>query len=816
MAAATQETRLTLPVKGMHCASCVNKVETALAGVPGVVEAKVNLATEKAQVVLRPEVSLEALRAAVRAAGYEVPEELPGEEATPDRERQAREKENRLLRLKFIVGAVLSTPVVIGSMTEFFPWAPDWLRSPWVLMLLTTPVQFWVGWQFHAGFIKDLRYRSASMSSLVSIGTNAAYFFSVAVTVWPRTFMGLGAARYYEVAAVLMTLIVLGRWLEARAKGRTSEAIRRLVALAPKTARVLRAGQEQDIPVSEVVPGDLIRMRPGEKIPVDGEVVEGASAVDESMLTGESLPVEKRPGSRVIGGAVNRMGSFTFRATRVGKDTVLAQIIRLVEEAQGSKAPIQRLADQVSAVFVPIVLVIAALTFGVWWVWGPQPAFLFALTNAVAVLVIACPCAMGLATPTAIMVATGKGAELGVLIKSAEALELLHKVNTVVLDKTGTLTIGKPVVTDLVATGEADEDSVLALAAAAEQGSEHPLGEAIVNRAKERGLALPPVSDFQAVPGHGIEARVEGRRLLLGNAKLMADRGVALGAAEAAARRFADEGKTVMYVALDRRLIGLVAVADVLKPEAGEAVAALKAVGVEVVMLTGDSRRTAEAIAREAGITRALAEVLPDDKAREVKRLQGEGRRVAMAGDGINDAPALAQADVGIAMGSGTDVAMEAADVTLMRGDLRAVVTAIQLSRRTIRIIRENLVWAFGYNVILIPVAAGLLYPLWGLLLSPILAGAAMAFSSVSVVTNSLRLKRFTPLTPALSPGRERIGEGEHSEEGMTMTTDPVCKMQVEPAKAAGSSTYKGTTYYFCALSCKETFDKNPEKFVGK
>ena len=812
MATANQEARLDLPVKGMHCASCVNKVEAALAGVPGVLEAQVNLATERARVLLLPDrASVADLRVAVRAAGYEIPEEVPGEAASADHERQARERENRLLRLKFLVGAVLSGPVVIGSMTDFFPWAPEWLRNHWVLMLLTAPVQFWVGWQFHAGFLKDLRYRSASMASLVSLGTNAAFFFSVGVTLWPHAFMGLGAMTYYETAAVLMTLIILGRWLEARAKGRTSEAIRRLMVLAPKTARVLRGGQEQDLPVALVIAGDQIRVRPGEKIPVDGEVVEGASAVDESMLTGESLPVEKRPGARVIGGTVNRTGSFTFRATRVGKDTVLAQIIRLVEEAQGSKAPIQRLADQVSAIFVPIVLVIAAATFGVWWVWGPEPAFLFALTNAVAVLVIACPCAMGLATPTAIMVGTGKGAELGVLIKSAEALEMLHKVRIAVLDKTGTLTVGKPVVTDVIAVNGTEEDGVLALAAAAEQGSEHPLGEAIVTRAKERGLALPPVTDFRAVPGHGIVAGVEGRRLLLGNARLLAEHGIALERLETEASRFADEGKTAVYVSLDERVAGLIAVADVLKPEAREAVAALKAMGLQVVMLTGDSRRTGEAIARQAGIERLLAEVLPDAKTREVKRLQDEGRLVAMVGDGINDAPALAQADVGIAMGSGTDVAMEAADITLMRGDLRGVVTAIQLSRRTIRIIRENLGWAFGYNVLLIPVAAGVLYPLWGVLLSPILAGAAMAFSSVSVVTNSLRLKRFVPRGTWSERGTQRPSGGV-----TTLAIDPICKMQVDPAKAAGSSTDKGHTYYFCALSCKETFDKNPEKYASK
>ncbi|MBI2555121.1 MAG: copper-translocating P-type ATPase, partial [Candidatus Rokubacteria bacterium] len=623
MATNIEQERLTLPVKGMHCASCVSKVEAALAGVRGVVEASVNLATEKATVRIDPgQVTVADLRTAVRAAGYEIPEQIAADAGTPDREREARERENRLLRLKFLLGAALSLPVLLGSFPQLFPWVPAVVRSPWVQLVLTAPVQFWVGWHFHRGFWNDAVHRSASMNSLVSIGTNAAYFFSVAVTLWPHTFMPLGAMTYYDTAAVLMTLIVLGRWLEARARGRTSEAIRRLVALAPATARVIRGSAELDVPVAEVVTGDLIRVRPGDRIPVDGEVVDGASTVDESMLTGESLPVEKRAGARVIGGAVNRAGSFTFRATRVGRDTVLAQIIRLVEEAQGSKAPIQRLADRVSAVFVPIVLVIAALTFGVWWLWGPQPAFLFALTNFVAVLVIACPCAMGLATPTAIMVGTGKGAEHGVLIKSAGALELLHKARTVVLDKTGTLTIGRPVVTDVVPANGMSADDLLALAAAAEQGSEHPLGEAIVARAKERGLGLPAVSDFRAVPGHGIEARVGGQRLLLGNARLLSERGVQLGGPQAAARRLTEEGKTAMYVALDGSAAGVIGVADVLKPEAARTVSQLHAMGIEVVMLTGDHRVTGEAIARQVGIDRVLAEVLPEDKAREIKRLQ--------------------------------------------------------------------------------------------------------------------------------------------------------------------------------------------------
>jgi Cu+-exporting ATPase len=740
------ERRLDFPVKGMHCAACVGKVESALKRVPGVREAMVNLATERATVVLAPEAAgLPALRTAVAAAGYVVPEEIAATPEAADREQAERAAEQRGLGLRLAVGVALSLPVLVGSMHHVFPWAPGWLRNHWVLFALTTPVQFWVGGRFHTAFLRELVHRSASMNTLVSIGTSAAYFFSVAVTLWPHRFMATGAMPYYEASAVLITFLVLGRWLEARARGGTSEAIRRLMALQPRTARVLRDGGEMDVPIGEVLVGDLLRVRPGERIAVDGEVVEGASSVDESMLTGESLPVEKGAGAAVVGGSVNRTGSFTFRATRVGRETVLARIIRLVEEAQGSKAPIQRLADRVAAVFVPIVLGIAAATFAVWWAVGPAPAFFYALANAVGVLVIACPCAMGLATPTAIMAGTGRGAELGILIKSAEALEQLHRVRTVVFDKTGTLTVGRPRVTDVVATAGTAEDEVLALAAAAEQGSEHPLGEAIVGAAKSRGLALPPVTEFRAVPGQGVDALAEDGRILLGNARMMTERGIDVAALAAHAARVAGEGKTSVYVAFGGEALGLVAVADVLKPEARGAVAALKALGLDVAMLTGDARSTGEAVARQAGIDRVLAEILPDQKAAEIKRLQAEGRLVAMVGDGINDAPALAQADVGLAMGSGTDVAIDAADVTLMRGDLQGVVTALALSRRTIRIIKENLGWAFGYNLVLVPVAAGVLYPVAGVLLSPVLAGAAMALSSVSVVANSLRLKRFSP-----------------------------------------------------------------------
>jgi P-type Cu+ transporter len=751
MGAPERMTRVDFPVQGMHCAACVGKVERALQAVPGVEEANANLATGRATVWARPEATqLRFLRRAVEGAGYAVPEEIGRTPESEDRERAARASEDRSLRAKALIGAALSLPVVIGSMHEIFTWAPAWLGNPLLLWLLTTPVQFWVGGQFHAGFVRDLRRRSASMDTLVSLGTNAAYFFSVAVTLWPHAFMAAGAMHYFEVSALLMTFLVTGRWLEARARGGTSEAIRRLMDLSPRTARVLRDGQELDVPVARIAMGDTVRIRPGERVPVDGEVIEGASSVDESMLTGESLPVEKRPGSSVVGGSVNRTGSVTFRATRVGSHTVLARIIRLVEEAQGSKAPIQRIADRVAAVFVPVVLVIAGVTFGA-WVWlGPEPALVWAISSAVGVLVIACPCAMGLATPTAIMVGTGRGAELGVLIRSAAALELLDKLEIVIFDKTGTLTVGRPAVKEVVPSLGREETDVLAPAAAVEQGSEHPLGEAIGDEAKRRGLALPPLTGFRALPGFGVEAEDAAGHIVLGHARFMMARGIDISALEPRARELAAAGKTTVFVAAAGNLLGLIAVADRLKPEARAAVAALKALGVDVVMLTGDARSTAEAIARDAGIERVLAEVLPDGKAAEIKRLQEDGRLVAMVGDGINDAPALAQAVVGIAMGSGTDVAMEASDVTLMRGNLLGVVAAVLLSRQTIRIIRENLAWAFGYNLLLLPVAAGALYPLWGITLSPILAGLAMALSSLSVVANSLRLRRFTPEPPGL------------------------------------------------------------------
>ncbi|HYB71509.1 MAG TPA: heavy metal translocating P-type ATPase, partial [Candidatus Bathyarchaeia archaeon] len=561
--------RLDLPVRGMHCAACVGKVEEALRAVPGVTAATANLATERATVAVGPTPPpLSALRAAVAAVGYEIPDDIAVTPESRGREQIARDREIRRLRTKLVVGAILSASVLIGSMPEIFPWAPAWLGNRWLLWALTTPVQFWVGGQFHRAFLRELRHRSGSMSTLVSIGTSAAYFFSAAVTVWPHAFMAAGGMPYFEASALLMTFLVLGRWLEARARGGTSEAIRRLLALQPRTARRLEGSAEHDVPIDQVVPGDLLRVRPGERVAADGVVVEGASSVDESMLTGESLPVAKQPGAAVIGGSINRTGSFTLRTTRVGRDTVLAQIVRLVEEAQGSKAPIQRLADRIAAVFVPIVLGLAALTFAVWLWWGPAPVFFHALTNAVGVLVIACPCAMGLATPTAVMVGTGRGAQLGVLIKSAGALELLQRVQVVVLDKTGTLTVGRPHVTDVIAVPGLEPDSVLALAAAVEQGSEHPLGEAIIGEAKTRGLAIPPVGEFQAVPGEGVEGATEDGRVLLGAARLLESRGVEVGVLRAPAAMLAREGKSIVYVAKAGQVHGVIAVADVPKPEA--------------------------------------------------------------------------------------------------------------------------------------------------------------------------------------------------------------------------------------------------------
>ena len=814
-------------VEGMTCASCVARVEKALSEMEGVVSADVNLATERATITFNPEqTSYEKMARAVDAAGYTLVATAEGEEAL-DRERRRRERETRLLKIKLIYSAASAAVIMFLSMAGMhIPGLQDIPERTMFIILfaLATPVQFWPGLTFYRAAFKAARHGTTDMNTLIAVGTTAAYAYSVVATFFPSFISGTGLelAVYYDASATIIALILLGRFLEARAKGRTSEAIRRLMDLQAHTARVLRDGEEVDIPVEEVRVGDIVVVRPGEKIPVDGTVTAGHSAVDESMLTGEPLPVEKGEGDEVTGATVNGTGSFRFRVTRVGSDTVLAQIIKLVEEAQGSKAPIQRLADKVASVFVPVVIGIAALTFLVWLLAGPEPSFNFALINFVAVLVIACPCALGLATPTAIMVGTGKGAEEGILIKGGEILETAGRLDVVVFDKTGTLTWGKPVVTDVKSVNGQGEDELLALAASVERGSEHPLAETLVEEARSRGLDLGEASDFQAVPGRGVVARMEGTEVRLGNAAFMGESGADLGELEAGAEELAREGKTVIYALSGGELMGFVAVADTLKPMAAETVQALRELGVEVVMLSGDRRSTAETIARQVGVDRVLAEVLPADKAAEVARIQSEGKVVAMVGDGINDAPALAQADIGIAIGTGTDVALETSDITLISEDLRKVATAIKLSRATLRTIKQNLFWAFIYNVIGIPIAAGVLYPVWGVLLNPIYAAAAMAFSSVSVISNSLRLKRFSetrrgpgkqgdPDMSETRPEEMRRGEGA---EMMGKAKDPVCGMIIKKKDAAATSEYQGKTIYFCNKKCKEEFDKDPEKYA--
>jgi P-type Cu+ transporter len=753
----------TYAVRGMHCASCVKKVEDALLGVEGVERAQVNLATEHATVTAPPTIEVDSLRRAVAGAGYELTREVEAGEEVQDEEAQERARVERDLRIRMIFALAVGAVLMVLAQAGDIPGLSD-IRMRYINVisfLLATPVQFWAGWQFYRGAWQVGKHRSTDMNTLIAVGTSAAYFYSVVATFWPgliESAEGVMAEVYFETAAIIIGLVLLGRWLEARAKGQTSAAIKRLMGLRAKTARVLRDGEEVDVPIEDVVPGDVVIVRPGETIPVDGIVVEGRSAVDESMLTGESIPVEKSPDDEVFGATINKTGSFRFRATKVGKDSALAQIIRLVQEAQGSKAPVQRLADVIASYFVPAVIAIAAGTFLVWLAFGPEPAFTYALLNAVAVLIIACPCALGLATPTAIMVGTGKGAELGVLIRGGEALEQAHKVDTVVFDKTGTITEGKPSVTDVIVANGLPDDELVRLAASAERGSEHPLGEAIVREANERGLTLADAKDFNAVPGHGVEASVEGRRLVLGNLKLMQERALSLNGLAPKIDTLAQEGKTPMLVSVDGQVAGVIAVADTVKPGAREAVKELQRMKIEVVLLTGDNRRTAEAVARQAGIERVVAEVLPEQKVEQVRALQAKGKTVAMVGDGINDAPALAQADAGIAIGTGTDVAIEASDITLIRGDPRGVATSIRLSKQTMRIIRQNLFWAFAYNVALIPVAAGVLYPVFsdsgvpGWLepvlgeygfLNPMLAAGAMAFSSVSVMLNSLRLRGF-------------------------------------------------------------------------
>ncbi|MDX1664855.1 MAG: heavy metal translocating P-type ATPase [Candidatus Promineifilaceae bacterium] len=765
--------KVELPVTGMTCANCANTIERRLNKVEGVLDAHVNFASEKAIVEYAPgTVTHHELVAAVRKAGYDVVE-VEGEEEMADAEAEARQAEIRHQWRRFLVGAIFSLPLLIFSMGRDLGIVGMWAHADWVgwlFMALATPVQFYVGYDYYVGAANALRNRAANMDVLVAMGTSVAYFYGVAVLI-AQTFLDtniLGEHVYFETAAVIITLVVLGKLLEARAKGQTSEAIKKLMSLQAKTARVVRDGEEVDIPIAEVAHGDVVIVRPGEKIPVDGVVVSGHSTVDESMITGESLPVEKEPGDEVTGATINRQGLLKFEATRVGRETALAQIIRLVEQAQGSKAPIQRVVDQVSAYFVPAVITIALLTFTIWIFAGA--GFVAALLRLIAVLVIACPCAMGLATPTSIMVGIGKGADYGILFKNSAALERAHRLTAIVLDKTGTITKGEPTVADIVVaegialaplvaaggappglSGGADgsggrRQELLRLAASAERGSEHPLGEAIVRAAEAEGLQLSEPLDFEGIAGHGIHARVDGRDVLLGNRRLMEREQVDVGPLAAEADALQRQAKTAMWMAVDGRAAGIIAVADVIKEGSPAAIGRMHELGLTVVMMTGDNQETAEAIAAEVGLDRVFAEVLPGEKAAHVARLQEEGYVVGMVGDGINDAPALAQADVGMAIGTGTDVAMETADVTLMRGDLRSVPQAIHLSRATMRNIRENLIWAFGYNVALIPIAAGILAPFawapdWLQQLHPILAAAAMAFSSISVVTNALRLR---------------------------------------------------------------------------
>ena len=727
--------RLNLKISGMSCAACASRVERTLSDLEGVLRANVNFALERATVEYDPSrVSLQELKKAVEDAGYKADSGDPS--FIGDREKLERERDTRRQLYLLILSGAFSIPLLSMMFAELLNFhLPAILHNKIFQFALATPVQFIAGYQFYRGAYSSLRHGSANMDVLVALGTSAAYIYSVATTFF---FPG---HVYYETGAIIITLIILGRMLESIAKGRTSEAIKKLMGLQARTARVLRDGQEMDIPVEDVQVGDLVLVRPGEKVPVDGKINDGFSAVDESMLTGESIPVDKKAGDEVIGGTINKHGTFKFKATKVGSDTALAQIIKIVEEAQGSKAPIQRLADVISAYFVPVVVGIALITFLAWYFVADPGNFTRALVNFTAVLVIACPCALGLAPPTSIMVGTGRGAENGILIKGGEHLEKAHSLNTIVLDKTGTITRGEPSLTDAItASGELSEDELIRLVASAERGSEHPLGEAIVKVARQKNINLAEPHNFQAIPGHGIVADIDGKTVLIGNRRLMQSRGIDISGMEDKADVLEGEGKTAMLVAFDNKPAGVVAVADTVKDTSAEAIQALKGMGIQTLMITGDNRRTAGAIARQVGIPpeNVLAEVLPQDKAREINRLKEQGRIVGMVGDGINDAPALASADVGFAIGTGTDVAMEAADITLIKGDLRGIAASIKLSRATMRNIRQNLFWAMVYNTLGIPVAA------LGFL-SPVLAGAAMAFSSVSVVSNALRLKRFDP-----------------------------------------------------------------------
>lgn len=735
--------KTTVSIGGMNCAACVRRVENAIKRVPGVKDASVNLAASKAQIIHEASANPAHIKQALEDAGYQFLG-LVGE-SEEDPIEAARRSELRELKIKLVVGIVLSVLIHAGSTPHWFPIL-EAVSHAWVLLALfvmTTPVVFWVGSRFFIGAYKAAKQRTTDMNTLVAVGALSAYVYSTAVTFFPGFFESAGVQPYvyFDGAAMIITLILLGRFLEARAKGKTSAAIKKLMGLKPKTARVLKEGVETDIPIEFVTKGDVILVRPGEKIPTDGVVLSGSSAVDESMLTGESIPVEKEPGNEVFGATMNKAGSFTFSATKIGAETALAQIIRLVEDAQGSKAPIQRVADRVASVFVPTVFGIAALTFLVWYFFVPEATFSRALLNFVSVLIIACPCAMGLATPTAVMVGTGLGAEKGILIKSGESLEKAYKLTTVVFDKTGTLTKGEPIVTDVVPANGTASLEVLQLALSIEAVSEHPLAQAIVERGRRDGAEAISVENFQALSGLGVQGAIQGKRVLLGNLRLMEQQSISMNGLDTQAKRLGDEGKTTVFIARDDQAIGLIGLSDIPRESAAEAVHSLTKMGLKTVMITGDNAKTARAVAGLVGIDEVRADVLPADKADEVRELQAAGHVVAMVGDGINDAPALTAADIGIAIGAGTDVAIEAGDITLIQSDLRLVPAAIRLSFETMKVIKQNLFWAFFYNVLGIPIAAGVLYPFFGILLSPVFAAGAMALSSVSVVSNSLRLR---------------------------------------------------------------------------
>lgn len=744
-------TKTRIGIENIRCSSCVGFIENELKLSPGVLDASVNIATQEATVDYLPEeTTLSRLNSVIENWGYKTRPALS--EEPEDQQQAAYEKEYKRLMKRFWFATVISIPVLLTAYPKFIPiiknWPMETLRLSWFgAALLTLPVLLYAGSDFFTGAWAALKHRAANMNTLIALGTGAAWIYSTFAIIFPQIFPEGTSEPFFDVVAVVTALVLLGQALELRAKGRTSEAIKKLMGLQAKTARVIRNDVEMDIPVEEVLVGDIIQVRPGEKVPVDGIILEGSSAVDESMLTGESLPASKKVGDEVIGATLNKTGAFKFRTTKVGKDTALAQIVKMVQDAQNSKAPIARLADTISGFFVPIVMILAVVTFVIWFDFGPQPQLVYALVTAVSVLIIACPCALGLATPMSLMVGIGKGAENGILIRSGEALQTAQAIKTVVLDKTGTITKGKPELTDVVLATQppVTSDELLRLAASVESVSEHPLAEAIVEGARTKGLLLGKPEAFEAVPGYGVMAKVDGRQVALGNLKMMKRQNVELGDLETKSETLANDGKTPMFATIDGKAAGIIAVADTVKEDSKEAIAALHQMGIEVVMITGDNRRTAEAIARLVGVDRVLAEVLPEDKAHNVHLLQAEGKKVAMVGDGINDAPALAQADVGLAIGTGTDVAIEASDITLIKGSLKGVVTAIEVSRATMRNIKQNLVGAFVYNILGVPIAMGALFPFFGLLLSPLLAGAAMAFSSVTVVSNANRLRSFHP-----------------------------------------------------------------------